>query len=189
AAFNQMQVANEDALAKLEATTERALAADRLKSEFLANMSHEIRTPMNGVLGMSKLILSMPIDAKLRRYVSTIDASATALLTIINDVLDFSKMEAGKYTLVPCKFELALVLQDVLELLASRAHDKGIELFSRLEPGLPGVIVGDPDRFRQVLNNLIGNAVKFTERGEVFVEVTQASRGAEELVLKVAVSD
>ncbi|HTV21170.1 MAG TPA: ATP-binding protein [Polyangiaceae bacterium] len=190
AAFNQMQVANEDALAKLEATTERALAADRLKSEFLANMSHEIRTPMNGVLGMSKLILSMPIDSKLRRYVATIDASASALLTIINDVLDFSKMEAGKYTLVPCKFELAPVLQDVLELLASRANDKGIELISRIEPGLPAMLIGDPDRFRQVLNNLVGNAVKFTEHGEVFVEVTQAPHSSDGvLVVQVAVTD
>jgi signal transduction histidine kinase/CheY-like chemotaxis protein len=189
AAFNQMQVANEDALTKLEATTERALAADRLKSEFLANMSHEIRTPMNGVLGMSKLILSMPLDSKLRRYVATIDASASALLTIINDVLDFSKMEAGKYTLVPCKFELAPVLSDVLELLASRAHDKGIELVSRLEPGLPATLIGDPDRFRQVLNNLVGNAVKFTEHGEVFVEVTQAERSDSGLLVRVSVTD
>ena len=189
AAFNQMLVANEEALAKLEATTERALAADRLKSEFLANMSHEIRTPMNGVLGMSKLILSMPIDSKLRRYVATIDASATALLTIINDVLDFSKMEAGKYALVPCKFELAPVLQDVLELLASRAHDKGLELISRIEPGLPAMLVGDPDRFRQVLNNLVGNAVKFTEHGEVFVEVTLESLSSEDVLVKVAVTD
>jgi signal transduction histidine kinase/CheY-like chemotaxis protein len=188
-AFNQMQVANEDALAKLEATTERALAADRLKSEFLANMSHEIRTPMNGVLGMSKLILSMPLDSKLRRYVATIDASASALLTIINDVLDFSKMEAGKYTLVPCKFELAPVLQDVLELLASRAHDKGIELVSRIEPGLPAILIGDPDRFRQVLNNLVGNAVKFTEHGEVFVEVTLVERSDSGLIVRVSVTD
>jgi signal transduction histidine kinase/CheY-like chemotaxis protein len=189
AAFNQMQAANEDALAKLQATTERALAADRLKSEFLANMSHEIRTPMNGVLGMSKLILSMSIDAKLRRYVATIDASASALLTIINDVLDFSKMEAGKYTLVPCKFELAPLLQDVLELLASRAHEKGIELVSRIEPGLPAMLIGDPDRFRQVLNNLVGNAVKFTEHGEVFVEVTLASQMGDGLLVRVAVTD
>jgi signal transduction histidine kinase/CheY-like chemotaxis protein len=189
AAFNQMQVANEDALTKLEATTERALAADRLKSEFLANMSHEIRTPMNGVLGMSKLILSMPLDGKLRRYVATIDASASALLTIINDVLDFSKMEAGKYTLVPCKFELAPVLQDVLELLASRAQDKGIELVSRVEPAVPAILIGDPDRFRQVLNNLVGNAVKFTEHGEVFVEVTLVERSDTGLIVRVSVTD
>jgi signal transduction histidine kinase/CheY-like chemotaxis protein len=189
AAFNQMLIANEEALAKLEATTERALAADRLKSEFLANMSHEIRTPMNGVLGMSKLILTMPIDAKLRRYVGTIDASATALLTIINDVLDFSKMEAGKYTLIPSKFEVAPLLQDVLELLANRAHDKGIELVSRIEPGLPATWVGDPDRFRQVLNNLIGNAIKFTEGGEVFVEVTLVSRSEAGILVRVAVTD
>jgi signal transduction histidine kinase/CheY-like chemotaxis protein len=189
AAFNQMLVVNEEALAKLQATTERALAADRLKSEFLANMSHEIRTPMNGVLGMSKLILTMPIDPRLRRYVSTIDASATALLTILDDVLDFSKMEAGKYTLAPCRFELAPLLQDVLELLASRAHDKDIELVSRIEPGIPKRLIGDPDRFRQILNNLVGNAIKFTEGGEVFLEVTMVSRSETEVLIRVEVTD
>jgi signal transduction histidine kinase/DNA-binding response OmpR family regulator len=189
AAFNQMLGANEDALSKLEVTTERALAADRLKSEFLANMSHEIRTPMNGVLGMSKLILSMPITGKLRRYVDTIDASATALLTIINDVLDFSKMEAGKYTLLTTNFEPRLVLQEVVELLANRAHDKGIELVLRMQHDLPNLLIGDPDRFRQILTNLVGNAIKFTERGEVLVDVSVASTDEAAVVMRVSVAD
>lgn len=188
-AFNQMLEANEDAMQKLEVTTERALAADRLKSEFLANMSHEIRTPMNGVLGMVKLIQTLPLDGKLARYVNTIDASANALLTIINDILDFSKMEAGKYTVHSVPFELHLVVQEVAELLASRAHDKHIELVHRTAPELPRVVMGDPDRFRQILNNLVGNAIKFTDRGEVFIDATLVRADEEGVLVRVAVED
>jgi signal transduction histidine kinase/DNA-binding response OmpR family regulator len=188
-AFNQMLEANEDAMHKLELTTARALAADRLKSEFLANMSHEIRTPMNGVLGMIHLIQTMSLDGKLRRYVDTIDSSANSLLTIINDILDFSKMEAGKYTIQSVPFEPRMVLQDVAELLASRAHDKGIELLCRTSSDLPDRVVGDPDRFRQILNNLVGNAIKFTERGEVFIDAKLASKTADGVVVQVSVRD
>ncbi|MFZ5895075.1 MAG: ATP-binding protein [Myxococcota bacterium] len=188
-AFNQMLEANEEAMKKLEATTERALAADRMKSEFLANTSHEIRTPMNGVLGMLRLIRAMPLNAKLRRYVDTIDTSANALLTIINDILDFSKMEAGKYTLQSQPFEPSLVLQEVTELLASRAHDKGLDLVLRTAPDLPETVVGDADRFRQVLNNLVGNAIKFTDHGEVYVHARLQQWDADSIVLSVAVRD
>ncbi|HMI83155.1 MAG TPA: ATP-binding protein [Polyangiaceae bacterium] len=189
AAFNQMLEANEDAMRKLEITTEQALAADRMKSEFLANTSHEIRTPMNGVLGMVQLIQAMPLDGKLRRYVETIGASANALLTTINDILDFSKMEAGKFSIVKVPFDPANVALEVAELLASRARDKRIELVYRAQPELPAMVLGDPDRFRQVLNNLVGNAVKFTDGGEVFVDVGVVSRDEQSIVLQVAVRD
>ncbi|HWA75285.1 MAG TPA: response regulator [Polyangiaceae bacterium] len=188
-AFNQMLEANDDAMRKLEATTERALAADRLKSEFLANTSHEIRTPMNGVLGMIRLIQAMPLTPKLRRYVDTIDGSANALLSIINDILDFSKMEAGKYSLQSLSFEPRSVVQEVAELLASRAHDKGLELVCRTAPDFPEAVIGDPDRFRQVLNNLVGNAIKFTESGEVFVDLELESQSEGSVVAKVAIRD
>jgi signal transduction histidine kinase/DNA-binding response OmpR family regulator len=188
-AFNQMLEANDDAMRKLEATTERALAAGRLKSEFLANTSHEIRTPMNGVLGMIRLIQAMPLDPKLRRYVDTIDTSANALLTIINDILDFSKMEAGKYSLQSVLFEPRLVVQEVAELLASRAHDKGIDLVCRTAPDFPEPVLGDPDRFRQILNNLVGNAIKFTDHGEVHVDFSLLSSDADSVVAVVAIRD
>jgi signal transduction histidine kinase/DNA-binding response OmpR family regulator len=189
AAFNQMLQANEDAMERLEITTQRALDADRMKGEFLANMSHEIRTPMNGVLGVVKLMQGQALDGKLWRYVDTIDASANALLTIINDILDFSKLEAGKYTIQSVPFQPKNVLQEVAELLASRAYDKGIELVYRADRSLPAYVIGDPDRLKQVLTNLMGNAIKFTDKGEVFVNMTVASRTDDQLVLEIAVRD
>ena len=171
-AFNHMQEANEDAMQRLSEAMEAALEASRLKSEFLANMSHEIRTPMNGVIGMIRLILKMPLEGKLRRYAETVDASASALMTIINDVLDFSKMEAGKYTLQSAPFDPGVVLQEVAELQSGRAHDKGLELVYRRAPGVPLAVTGDPDRYRQILNNLVANAIKFSDGGEVFVDLT-----------------
>jgi signal transduction histidine kinase/CheY-like chemotaxis protein len=189
AAFNQMLEANEDAMRKLEITTEQALAADRMKSEFLANTSHEIRTPMNGVLGMVQLIQAMPLDGKLRRYVETIGASANALLTTINDILDFSKIEAGKLSIVKVPFDPANVALEVAELLASRARDKRTELVYRARPELPAIVLGDPDRFRQILNNLVGNAVKFTDGGEVYIDVGVASHDEQSIVLQVVIRD
>jgi signal transduction histidine kinase len=170
-AFNQMQEANEKTMDQLSRAMEAALEAARLKGEFLANMSHEIRTPMNGVIGMSKLILRMPLDNKLRRYAETIETSANSLMTIINDILDFSKMEAGKYTIQSVKFDPGVLLQEVAELQSSRAWEKGVELVCRRAPDVPQLVIGDPDRYRQILNNLVGNAVKFTDQGEVFVDV------------------
>jgi signal transduction histidine kinase/CheY-like chemotaxis protein len=188
-AFNHMLQANEEAMDRLEVTTERALESDRLKSEFLANMSHEIRTPMNGVLGVVKLMQAQPLDSKLWRYVKTIDASANALLTIINDILDFSKLEAGKYSIQAVPFQPKVVVQEVVELLAARAHDKNLELVYRTDTSIPAFAVGDPDRLKQVLINLVGNAIKFTDRGEVFVNMTVASRDNERLLLRVGVHD
>jgi signal transduction histidine kinase/CheY-like chemotaxis protein len=188
-AFNHMQQANEDAMRRLSDAMEAALEASRLKSEFLANMSHEIRTPMNGVIGMIRLILKMPLESKLRRYAETVDASAGALMTIINDVLDFSKMEAGKYTLQSVPFDPGGVLQEVAELFSGRACDKGLELAYRRERNVPQVVTGDPDRYRQILTNLVGNAIKFSERGEIFVDLSVDSADEGSYVLRTTVQD
>ncbi|HWZ90152.1 MAG TPA: ATP-binding protein, partial [Polyangiaceae bacterium] len=188
-AFNHMQQANEDALQRLQDAMEAALEASRLKSEFLANMSHEIRTPMNGVIGMIRLILKMPLEGKLRRYAETVDASAGALMTIINDVLDFSKMEAGKYTLQSVPFDPGVVLQEAAELLSNRAIDKRLELVYRRAPNVPQVVTGDPDRYRQILNNLVGNAIKFSDHGEVFVDLTLDDEDENSYVLRTVVQD
>ncbi len=187
--FNAMADSNEKAIVDLEAKTAEALESSRLKSEFLANMSHEIRTPMNGILGVVRLVHKMPLEGKMRRYIETIDASASALLTIINDVLDFSKMEAGKYTLRTTNFELRTVVQEACELLATRAQDKGLELVCRIDPSLQTLHVGDPDRVRQVVNNLLGNAIKFTDHGEVFVNLKVVSRDATSETVRLAVLD
>jgi signal transduction histidine kinase/CheY-like chemotaxis protein/HPt (histidine-containing phosphotransfer) domain-containing protein len=188
-AFNHMQQSNEDTMKRLHDAMEAALEASRLKGEFLANMSHEIRTPMNGVIGMIRLILKMPLEGKLRRYAETVDTSASALMTIINDVLDFSKMEAGKYTLQNVPFDAALVLQEVAELQSGRAYDKALELVYRKAANVPQIVSGDPDRYRQILNNLVGNAIKFTDQGEVFVELTLDSEDDEAYVLRTVVQD
>jgi CheY-like chemotaxis protein/HPt (histidine-containing phosphotransfer) domain-containing protein len=174
---------------KLSDAMEAALEASRLKSEFLANMSHEIRTPMNGVIGMIRLILKMPLEGKLRRYAETVDTSASALMTIINDVLDFSKMEAGKYTLQSVPFDPGTVLQEVAELLSGRAYDKAIELVYRRGADVPQIVTGDPDRYRQILNNLVGNAIKFTDHGEIFVELTLDHADEDGYTLRTIVQD
>jgi signal transduction histidine kinase/CheY-like chemotaxis protein len=189
AAFNQMLLANEEAVRNAHSARDAALEASRLKSEFLANMSHEIRTPMNGVIGMLELMLRMSLDAKLRRYVETADASATALMVIINDILDFSKMEAGKYELSSQRFDPGLVLREVADLMATQAHAKGLELVCSSASDVPEWVVGDPDRYRQILNNLLGNAVKFTEQGEVYVELRFESEPSETPALKTTVID
>jgi signal transduction histidine kinase/CheY-like chemotaxis protein/HPt (histidine-containing phosphotransfer) domain-containing protein len=188
-AFNQMQQANEEAMDQLSRAMAAALEASRLKGEFLANMSHEIRTPMNGIIGMSKLVLTMPLEGKLRRYAETIEASANSLMTIINDILDFSKMEAGKYTVQTMPFDPGALLQEVSELQSSRAWDKGVELVCRRAPDVPYLVSGDPDRYRQILNNLVGNAVKFTDHGEVFVDLSIDSQTEQSLVLRTVVQD
>ena len=141
-------------------------------AQFLANTSHEIRTPMNGILGMAELLSRTALDERQRKLVGTIYKSGQALLTIINDILDFSKIESGKFDLDPKPFNLRVCAEDVAAILAPRVETKNLELLVRFAPGLPDAVVGDAGRIRQILTNLLGNAVKFTERGHVALDVS-----------------
>jgi two-component system sensor histidine kinase/response regulator len=172
----------------LIATRDAADAASRAKSEFLANMSHEIRTPMNGILGMAGLLLDGAVSARDRHYASTMQRSAIALLQVINDILDFSKIEAGMLDVEELDFDLRSLLDETLQIFASAADAKGIELAVHVDVEVPGFVRGDPGRIRQVLSNLIGNAIKFTAQGEVVVEVG-AAVGIDDTLLRIAVRD